>query len=558
MTPKVIQLSGSCNNYPWGRKGFQIDDDKVYSEMWFGDYPDFPAKSVETGEPLADILKKHQVELLGENVVKNLDAQLPFLPKILSISKALPLQIHPNKELSDELHKKDPEKFTDPNHKPEIAVALSKFEVFAGWKPLSVVSVLLNIPSLRRFIPEGTTSWTNDTLKEVVRGLLKADEALVKEVEDDLKRRPRSELDHLGAVRVHRPRVLVALLCMNFLVLEPGEALFIPADGIHAYLSGDIVECMARSNNVLNSGFCPRADRDSIDLFAETLTFKALGKKDIMLPAKDSESGAKGYTVEPKPLMNSNKLVSGRYPHFCAATEPPSTNKSAPVINELSTLARNATARATSSDVPILRTGAPSTSLHLPRRRPLSSPRPMAVDTTPGLTVLTRAPLRPHATAAACTLRILALLASASAAGAVAKCLSISADKGRSTRRGKGVDDVRGADEVDGQDAVGRGLRGDTPAVCTTASSAARGGLGERGDGGAVGYVDFVRLELEALGAKGGGGLVERGGGQVGEQEEAAGTEAAGDGEAYSAEAGDGDDFEGGVWVVMVIAVKVV
>ena len=197
-------------------------------------------------------------------------------------------------------------------------MALSKFEVFAGWKPLSVVSVLLNIPSLRRFIPEGTTSWTNDTLKEVVRGLLKADEALVKEVEDDLKRRPRSELDHLGGgggqgymldllPRLQEqygstdPGVLVALLCMNFLVLEPGEALFIPADGIHAYLSGDIVECMARSNNVLNSGFCPRADRDSIDLFAETLTFKALGKKDIMLPAKDSESGADGYTVEYAP-----------------------------------------------------------------------------------------------------------------------------------------------------------------------------------------------------------------------------------------------------------------
>jgi mannose-6-phosphate isomerase len=41
---------------------------------------------------------------------------------------------------------------------------------------------------------------------------------------------------------------------MNFLTLNPGEAIYIPADGIHAYLSGDIIECMARSNNVLNSG----------------------------------------------------------------------------------------------------------------------------------------------------------------------------------------------------------------------------------------------------------------------------------------------------------------
>lgn len=101
-TPRVIQLSGSCNNYPWGKKGkdslaarlcaktpntgFKIDDDEVYSEMWFGDYPDFPAHSVETGEPLADILKKDQDYLLGENVVQHLDAQLPFLPKVYTSS----------------------------------------------------------------------------------------------------------------------------------------------------------------------------------------------------------------------------------------------------------------------------------------------------------------------------------------------------------------------------------------------------------------------------------------------------------------------------------------
>lgn len=67
---------------------------------------------------------------------------------------------------------------------------------------------------------------------------------------------------------------LVALVCMNYVVLEKGSALYIPADGIHAYLSGNIVECMARSNNILNTGFCPRADRDSVDLFARSLTFK--------------------------------------------------------------------------------------------------------------------------------------------------------------------------------------------------------------------------------------------------------------------------------------------
>lgn len=95
---RVFQLSGTCNNYPWGKQGkqslaaqlcartpgldFSIEDDKYYSEMWFGDYPDFPARVLETGEPLADVLKKDQETLLGKKVVEHYDAQLPFLPKV--------------------------------------------------------------------------------------------------------------------------------------------------------------------------------------------------------------------------------------------------------------------------------------------------------------------------------------------------------------------------------------------------------------------------------------------------------------------------------------------
>lgn len=95
---RVFQLSGTCNSYPWGKKGnqslaaqlcartpgtdFKIKDDEFYSEMWFGDYPDFPARVLETGELLADVLQKDQETLLGKKVIQNFDAQLPFLPKV--------------------------------------------------------------------------------------------------------------------------------------------------------------------------------------------------------------------------------------------------------------------------------------------------------------------------------------------------------------------------------------------------------------------------------------------------------------------------------------------
>ncbi|KAI8170887.1 Mannose-6-phosphate isomerase [Colletotrichum sp. SAR 10_70] len=331
----VFQLSGTCNNYDWGKKGhdslaarlcentptgFKIKDGEAYSEMWFGDYPDFPARVLESQELLSDVLKKNKEKLLGKKVIEQLDGQLPYLPKILSIAKALPLQIHPNKSLASKLHEQDPENFTDPNHKPEIAVALGKFEVFAGFKPIDQISPIFNIPALRDFIPDDTKTWSDETLREVTRRILLAEESTVEKASKALADTPRDELGGNVYVLDLLPRLqeqygkgdpgtLVALLCMNFLTLEAGEALYIPADGIHAYLSGDIVECMARSNNVLNTGFCPPGDRNNVDLFSKTLTFKAHSKNDVILPGEKSSRGTQGRTVVYRPPLSEFDML---------------------------------------------------------------------------------------------------------------------------------------------------------------------------------------------------------------------------------------------------------
>ncbi|KAL2021898.1 hypothetical protein VTK56DRAFT_6493 [Thermocarpiscus australiensis] len=345
MANRVFQLSGSCNNYPWGKQGssslaaqlckkadkdFQIEDDEFYSEMWFGDYPDYPARVLETGELLKDVLEKHKEALLGKKAIDQFGGQLPFLPKILSIAKALPLQIHPNKELAAKLHAKDPEKFPDPNHKPEIAVALTKFEVFAGFKPLSEIEPLFKLPALQPFVPPDTKRWTDQTLREVTRNLLKADGPAVKRVASLLLSTPKADLGGTAqaAAAAHHihdllprlqaqygaedPGALVALACMNYMVLGPGDALYIPADGLHAYLSGNIVECMARSNNVLNAGFCPPADRNSADLFAETLTFRAVhSAQDMLLRSKETGRSRTGRTRVYSPPMSEFDLLKG-------------------------------------------------------------------------------------------------------------------------------------------------------------------------------------------------------------------------------------------------------
>ncbi|OIW26669.1 mannose-6-phosphate isomerase [Coniochaeta ligniaria NRRL 30616] len=333
---KVFQLSGSCNDFPWGKKGsqslaaqlcsktpgtgFEIKEDQPYSEMWFGDYPDYPARIAKTGELLKDALDGDKEALLGDKVIKEMGAQLPFLPKILSIAKALPLQIHPNKELAAKLHKKDPENFTDPNHKPEIAIALSKFETFAGFKPLAQIEPLFKLEPLRQFVPQGTDKWTDETLREVTRNILKADESTIQKAQEGLSKVSKSDLGDAAYILDLLPRLqeqygakdpgnLVALTCMNFMVFGPGDAIYIPADGIHAYLSGNIVECMARSNNVLNSGFCPPADRNNVDMFCDTLTFKAHRKEDVLLPSKPSDKSKNGKTVVYAPPMSEFNML---------------------------------------------------------------------------------------------------------------------------------------------------------------------------------------------------------------------------------------------------------
>ncbi|KAL8999125.1 MAG: hypothetical protein Q9188_005960 [Gyalolechia gomerana] len=337
MVSSVFQLQCSCNNYPWGKKGkeslaatlcaktpntgFQIEDNKEYAEMWMGDYPVLPAKDLKTGEELHKVVDENKEQLLGNSGMKKFGGVVPFLPKILSIAKALPLQIHPDKELSDRLHKKDPEKFTDSNHKPEIAIALGPFEVFAGWKHQNDIQALFSVlPPLEKFLPEQHAHFNNETLKQICQRILTASDEEIATTQNELARIPREKYGKQAYILDLLPRLqdqyskedpgnLVTLLTMNFLSLSAGDAIYVPADAPHAYLSGDIVECMARSNNVLNTGFCPRADRDSIELFTAALTFSPHNTEQVKLGRRTTEKSKNGKTSEYAPPMSEFNML---------------------------------------------------------------------------------------------------------------------------------------------------------------------------------------------------------------------------------------------------------
>lgn len=322
------QLRCGCNQYPWGKKGsdslsarlcaktpgwggekgdkdFKIDEDKTYAEMWMGTYPVLPTYVANTGENLQDVLDRFPKELLGEKVTKKFGhTQLPFLPKVLSIAKPLPLQVHPEIDFSSKKHKEDPESFQDGNHKPEIALALTEFEAFCGFKPTeAIVDVLSHKPLRHLLVAGGLTvndeKLSQEGLKAVVKKILESSDEDIKKTFQAIRELPDSAFTGLNsaipqiAKRLedmfpkNDPGSLVSLLCMNYMLLQPGEIIYIPAGGIHAYIKGDIIECMARSDNVLNTGFCPKAERDNVDEFVRTVKFESTTKTQSALQGED-------------------------------------------------------------------------------------------------------------------------------------------------------------------------------------------------------------------------------------------------------------------------------
>ena len=177
---RVFQLIPGVQSYDWGIQGskeprvaqfaaatkqlnFTADNDKPYAELWMGTHPSMPSRIIPNDAsasskfaPLAEYLTQHP-ELIGDRVrAKFSDDEpgaLPFLFKVLSVGKALSIQAHPDKALGKKLHAQRPDVYKDPNHKPEMAIALTPFRGFCGFRPLAeIVEYIKNVPELAQLV----------------------------------------------------------------------------------------------------------------------------------------------------------------------------------------------------------------------------------------------------------------------------------------------------------------------------------------------------------------------------------------------------------------------
>jgi mannose-6-phosphate isomerase len=103
-----------------------------------GTHPSGPSILSDSNQSLLSYVNSNQsaVGIVPHDCQSN---DLPFLFKVLSVRTALSIQAHPDKALAQILHTKFPDIYKDPNHKPEMAIALTPFEALSGFRRLSEI-----------------------------------------------------------------------------------------------------------------------------------------------------------------------------------------------------------------------------------------------------------------------------------------------------------------------------------------------------------------------------------------------------------------------------------
>eukprot|EP01068_Selenidium_serpulae_P010138 Selendium_serpulae@DN5394_c0_g1_i1.p2 len=291
MIPQVVGLAPFVQPYPWGKLGTdssvarlcqksrfgavtkcksdeiqncQFQENKPYAELWLGDHTNGPTM-VRSGELGGDVTI---AEFLKDNMAESASSsRLPFLLKVLSVRTALSIQVHPDAETAAKLHQTQPDKYTDPNHKPEMAIAVTDFEVLCGFRETAkIVHDLEKLPCCRSFFGEISRDNVSqqtaiDLLEQVLKASKEKATELVKSTTAYLSSHSESDNDRLFCrLEVMYPNDVgcFAAYFLNHVMLSPGKALYIPANIPHAYISGDCIEIMAPSDNVVRAGLTPK------------------------------------------------------------------------------------------------------------------------------------------------------------------------------------------------------------------------------------------------------------------------------------------------------------
>ncbi len=300
-------MGNAVRDYAWGSTAQlpqflgHAPTGRPQAELWIGAHDGNPS-ALPDGRRLNEVIAAAPDEYLGRRIAGRFDERLPFLMKVLAVGEPLSLQVHPSSERARLGHRREDaagipldaghRSYKDQWHKPELIFALTRFEGLAGFRDVGLTAELLellHLPWADQVAARLASGPPSERLREVVTDTLALEgrplSRLLGQVGDaarhagararrDLLRHhtKRSDAHHrvgAEAVRVFArvgdlaqrypkdPGVLVTLL-LNNVTLAPGEAMFVNAGIVHAYVEGFGVEIMASSDNVLRAGLTPK------------------------------------------------------------------------------------------------------------------------------------------------------------------------------------------------------------------------------------------------------------------------------------------------------------
>jgi mannose-6-phosphate isomerase len=366
--------------YAWGSRhaiaelqGRPVPAPGPEAELWMGGHPATPSgldRDAQATTLDAVIAADPQAEL-GAACAARFGPRLPFLLKVLAADMALSIQVHPSRAQAQQgfraenergLAPDDPTRnYVDDWPKPELLYALAPFEVLAGLRPpadaaaflhaLSVdqlrpLAAQLAAPSAAQLAaaPPASAAPSDGVMASVLGTILDwpadGQAALVAEVVTACARLAlvdgpyaepaaaavRIAADHPGDIGV------VASLLLRHAVLAPGQAMFVPAGGLHAYLKGTGIELLANSDNVVRAGLTAK----HLDV-AELLT---LLDPSVAVPVLSPQRLADGITWFDTPapefrlylieLTGSTLTLPGQGPRVVLCTEGSATLRTGP------------------------------------------------------------------------------------------------------------------------------------------------------------------------------------------------------------------------------------
>jgi len=330
-------LRNTIQHYAWGSPesipkllGRDNLSGLPWAELWMGAHPKAPSLVNFEGRwvSLKDLIEQYPQEILGRRTAARFRNTLPYLLKVLAVAKPLSIQAHPNLPQAREGFAREnrqgisldaPERnFKDDNHKPECICAMSKFYALCGFRNIDDIVAMMS-----ESCPEGLADELENLkknsdpigLKEFFMALMNMDTDRRKRVIDEA-------LQNIGIFSDQGLRYWISRLAkeypadigimspmlLNLVCLEPGQALYLPAGQLHAYLEGVGMELMANSDNVLRGGLTPK----HVDLpqLAKVVHFKP-GAPIFLKPAVRGEN-EKIYRSPAGEFILSAICVSGR------------------------------------------------------------------------------------------------------------------------------------------------------------------------------------------------------------------------------------------------------